>query len=273
MQTATENSVTPQVERAALLWELVLPTAAFEEAAQRCIDKGRDDLALYEGTKVYAYQMSLCVITAMYNDIIKLVHFDGELLHIFMKNRLPQNHVVQLKRLFDSKMWLPDKVMNDILAGEQAFFSIREQNGDDVLETTFVDLKSYEGPVDYTDIKDQLIAADITDLTTCCLVYEVGGLIETPYENARYDKLESRFIGGSERLVDTLMFARELQKDAIKRKATVAVAERYFRETKFKVTPKLTTQQKLDAARIEAKAASVPFKTLKKMKKAAKAQK
>lgn len=273
MQTDTENSVMPTVEQAALLWELVLPKAAFDEAAARCIEKGRDDLALYEGTKVFAYQMSLCVITAMFNDIIKLVHFDDNgLLHIFMKNRLPQNHVVQLKRLFDSKMWLPDKVLNDILGGEQAYFSIREQNGNDVLETTFVDLKAYEGPVDYTDIKDQLIAADITDLSTCALVYEVGGLIETPYENARYDKLESRFIGGTERLVDTLMFARELQADAIKRKATIAIAERYFKATKWKAPVKPNTQQKLDAARTEAKEAAVPFKTLKKMKKAAKAK-
>lgn len=272
MQTDIENSSKP-IANSALLWELMLPDPAFEEAVARCIAKGREDLALYEGTKTYAYQMTLCVITSIFNDAIKLVHFDGELLHIFMKHRLPQNHIDLLKRLFDSQMWLPDKVLNDILSGEQALFSVREQVGDDVLETTYTGLVSYEGPTDYTEIKDQLIAADALDnKTTVALVYEVGGLRETPYENARYDNLTSRFIGGSERLIDTLMFARELQKDPIKRKATVTAAERYFKESKFKVVPKQTTQMKLDAARAEVIAAKQPFVTLKKMKKAAKAK-
>lgn len=274
MQTDTENSLKPTVDQTALLWELVLPDPAFDEAVERCIAKGREDLALYEGTKVYAYQMTLCVITSIFNEAIKLVHFDGELLHIFMKNKLPPNHIMLLKRLFDSKMWLPDKVLHDILGGEQALFSVREQVGDDVMETTYVGLTSYEGPTDYTEIKDLLIASDVLDNhSTVALVYEVGGLRETPYENARYDNLTSRFIGGTERLIDTLMFARELQKDPLKRKAVTAEAERYFAATKFKVVPKQTTQMKLDDARKEAKEAAKPFKTLKKMKKAAKAAK
>lgn len=273
MPTDTENSLKPTVDQTALLWELVLPDPAFDEAVERCIAKGREDLALYEGTKTYAYQMTLCVITSIFNEAIKLVHFDGELLHIFMKNKLPPNHIMVLKRLFDSKMWLPDKVLHDILGGEQALFSVREQVGDDVLETTYVGLTSYEGPTDYTEIKDLLIAADITDRSTCALVYEVGGLRETPYENARYDNLTSRFIGGTERLIDTLMFARELQKDPIKRKAVTTEAERYFAASKFKVVPKQTTQMKLDDARKEAKEAKQPFKTLKKMKQAAKSVK
>lgn len=272
MQTVIESSAKPSEHpETPLIWELVLPQVAWEEAAERSIRKGRDDIALFEGTKEHAYQMSLCVITAIYSEYIKLVHFDGELLHIFMHGRMKQNHVVQLKRIFDSKMWLPDKVMNDILATEQARFSIRERRGNDAVETTFLGLESYEGPVDYTDIKDQLVAADITDLTTVCLVYTVKELEESVYHDTSMFALESRIVGGTEKLIDTFMFAQELRKDPIKLKATVAVAERFFQRTKYKATPKLTTQMKLDEARKEAKLAAKPFKTLKKMKEALKA--
>lgn len=272
MQTDIENSATPSDQsESPLIWELVLPQKAWEQAAERSIRKGREDIALYEGTKEHAYQMSLCVITAIYSEYIKLVHFDGELLHIFMHAKYRQNHLVQLRRIFDARIWLPDAVLHDIISTEQASFSIRERRGNDAVETTFVGLESYEGPVDYTDIKDQLIAANITDLTTCCLVYTVKELQESVYHDSSIYSLESRIIGSKETLLDTFMFAQELRQNPIKLKATVAVAERFFARTKFKVTPVISsTQQKLDAARVEARGAAKMIKADKAKRKAAK---
>lgn len=275
MQTVTENSLKPTV-KTALLWELLIPDNCFNEAAERCQEKGREDFAIYEGTRVHGYQMSLCVITSIFNEAIKLVHFDGTLLHIFMKDRLPQNHVLLLKRLFESKMYLPDKVMNDILANNQALFTTREQDGSNVVETSYMGLTSYEGPTDYTDIKDQLIANDIFERAgNVALVYNVDSLRETVYENARYDEIGILFIGGTERVIDTLMFSRELQKDPIKRKATVAIAERSYRENVLR--PKTSARTSPTQVAVESRKAlkeikdTVPeFNTLKKLKKAAK---
>lgn len=269
MQTDTENSSKP-ILKEALLWELVIPDNCFNEAAERCKAKGREDFAIYEGTRVHGYQMSLCVITSIFNEAIKLVHFDGTLLHIFMKDRLPQNHVMLLRRLFEAKMYLPDKVMNDILANNQALFTTREQDGTSVIETSYMGLTSYEGMTDYSDIQDQLIENGILERAgNVALVYNVEGLRENVYENARYDEIGIKFIGGKEEVIDTLMFSRSLQTDPLKRKAVVAIAERSFRENVLKNTAR-TTKQKLDAARKEAKEAKKPFKTLKKMKQAAK---
>jgi hypothetical protein len=275
MQTDIENSARPI--KTAMLWELSIPDNCFNEAVERCETKGRTDFAIYEGTRVHGYQMTLCVITSIFNEAIKLVYFDGKLLHIFMKDRLPQNHTVQLKRLFDARSLLPDHILHDILANSQALFTTREQIQTkwwtDTVETTYVGLRSYEGATDYSDIKDLLIENDILGREgNVALVYEVEELREVVFENTDYDNVRTKFIGGTETLVDTLMFARQLQTDPIKRKAVVAIAERTFASrSKTSKKPK-STKQKVDEARRECKELAPEFETLKKMKQAAKAK-
>lgn len=276
MQTDIENSAKPT--KAAMLWELAIPDNCFNEAVDRCEAKGRTDFAIYEGTRVHGYQMTLCALTSIFQEMVKLVYFDGKLLHIFMKDKLPQNHIIQIKRLFDARSMLPDQIMHDILENAQALFTTREQVvtewWTDTVETTYIGLKSYEGPTDYTDIQHLLIENDILERKgNVALVYEVEDLRETVYENTSYDNIRTKFIGGTETLVDTLMFARELQTDPIKRKAVVAIAERTFanRSKPAAQKPK-SAKQKVDAARRECKELAPEFETLKKMKQAAKAK-
>lgn len=231
-------------------------------------------MALYEGTKEHAYQLTLCVLTSLYSDLIKLVHFDGELLHIFMHAKFRGNEKAIISRIFDARVWQPDAILHDILSTEQAFFSIRERRDNDVVESSYRGLKSYEGPVDYTEIREQLIAADVTDLTSCALVYTVDSIEETVYHDHNdVADIQARFIGGAgERLLDTWVMAKDMRVDKLLMKQAVLAAERYFKRANI-ATPrhklKPTTQQKLDKSRIEARGANKVVKADKAAKRAA----
>lgn len=273
MQHATNELSTPA--DASLRWELKLPDAAMAEAEAKLAAKGQEEFAIYEGTKVHAYQMTLSAMTSIFNSYIKLVHFDGELLHIFMRKEFSIGHRMELQRFFDARVWIPDAVLFDMLSTGQARFATRERDGDDVVETVYRGLATYEGPTDYTDVRESLIAADITDLSTCCIVMTVEELEETRYEGASiYDHIVTKFVGGTIREIDTWVFAQEITQDTRLRKQCIGIAERYFASTKssntrkkFNGIPPENTKIEVNAQHLESAQAAVKAKPKAKTKR------
>lgn len=236
MQADTNVSCLP------LLWELILPPHKFEEALERSKKAGLESVVIFEGTNERAYLHSVIALTAIFNRYIKLVHFDGKLLHIFLDNKFKQVDLQQVRRIFESRMYLPDAVLNDILREKQATFSTREQTtceetgAPEVLETSFMGLTSWEGPVDYTEIRTQLESVGIVDLTTCCLVYEVEELHETRYAGTLDLDLETplRDQSGNITTIDSLKRARALTGNPLLLRATIDKAVAYYQRSKYK---------------------------------------
>ena len=236
MQADTNVSCLP------LLWELVLPHHMFEEALKRSQKRGLESVFLIDGTNERAYLNSTMALTAIYNRYIKLVHFDGKLLHIFMDGKFSPPDRALVRRIFETMTYFPDAVLHDILRDKQATFSTREQatcaeTGEpEVIETSFFGLTPWEGPVDYTEIHPQMLSAGIVDLSTCCLVYEVEEIAETRYAGTLDAELETPLMAanGEVTTIDTLKRARLLTGNQLLLQATVKKAESFFNQTKFK---------------------------------------
>ena len=197
---------------------------------------------ILEGTNERAYLHSVMALTAIFNRYIKLVHFDGKLLHIFLDGKFKAGDLQQVKRIFNTRFYLPDAVLHDILRDKQATFSTREQGTDEesgepeVLETSFMGLTSWEGEVDYTEIREQMLSVGIVDLSTTCLVYEVEELHETRYAGTLDADLETPLMdaNGTVTTIDTLKQARILSGNPFLLRAAVGKAEAYFKRTKYK---------------------------------------
>jgi len=233
MPNVTEQSYLP------LHWELSLPQHIIEEAEARCERKGVSDFRLYEFSREHMYALTVIAFTAIFNRYIKLVHED-EQLHIFMKSKFNTNDLLLLRRIFESKRYDPDSVLHDMLSTKQATLSIREQSGNDVVETRYLELKSYEGPVDYTELRPVLEAQGITNTKDyVSLVYDVVSVDEHVYTDAKINEIYLP-IAGSQGMtyLDPVTYSAELGADLGKLRSLIGDAERHFRKTKYKATPR-----------------------------------
>lgn len=235
MQHCTESSARP------LMWELAIPHNIYMEALERSVMKGAASVSIYENTNAHAYMNAVMVFTAVFSRHIKLVHFENNLLHIFLDGAFSFNDGAAIRRLFETTpgQYQPDRVLHDVLISKQAMFNLRttrDVDGEErVVELSFADLKVWEGEVDYRHMRQTLIDNDIVDLTTKALVYEVQNLHESVYEQgAQIDNLETPIIGSKDYTIDTLVHASKLAADPLLLRQTVRRAEEWFKKSKFK---------------------------------------
>lgn len=221
-----------------LHWELTLPPHILQDASDRSVKRNFAQTYIIEGTNERAYLHSLTALTAIYCRYIKLVHFDGKLLHIFMDNKFSKTDGLQMRRIFTqaSGIYLPDTCMHDILRSKQALFTTREvteyEGEAGVLESKYLGLKSWEGPVDYTEIRSDLVAVGIVDLSTTCLVYEVEDVEESIYVGSIFDPLETLIMAnnGKVDLVDTMVLARQMSRNPFMLNNVIGKVEAYAKK-------------------------------------------
>lgn len=236
MQADTNVSSLP------LLWELALPPHKFQEALDRSVKRGLESVVITEGTNERAYLHSVTAMTAIFNNYVKLVHFDGTLLHIFIAQKFRAPDLQMIRRLFGTRLYLPDAVLHDILRDNQATFTTREATTDpesgepEVLETAFKYLRSWEGEVDYDDIRPMLVQRNITEENTCCIVCEVAELQETRYAGTLDDDLETPImdLAGNITTIDTMKVARSLTANPFALRTAVGKAEAYYKRSNKK---------------------------------------
>lgn len=87
---------------------------------------------------------------------VELVNVDDSTVTIYVRNRFSAGDFRTVSRLFDTRMYTPDAVLNDLLYTSQAVLSIRSAGvcsaGPELIETQFTKLERVD-TVDCSDLK------------------------------------------------------------------------------------------------------------------------
>lgn len=200
----------------------------------RAAMRGYPSGVLFEGSHYHMYRSTLAIMTSVFTDVIRMVHFDGDLLHVFLDKTFPKGKLKLLCRIFESTSYLPDTVLSDILKTGQAVLSQHQQIGADLHVIQFHELEPYEGPVDISYLQETMEKSNIDWTNLCSVVMRVGRVDTHVYHDAQAVLTPVVDQKGEVDNVDFFHMARRCHRDVLFVSHTIAKIERYFRKTKFK---------------------------------------
>lgn len=217
-----------------LKFNLELPYLMKEAAAYTAATRGYDENVLFADSRGHVYSKALALVSSVFRGAIKMVHYDGELLHIFLNKEFTRPQLTVLRRVFDSKSYLPDTCLNDILTDAQAIFSLREQVGTDLHQTNFTTVTSYEGPVDVSYLHPVMAERGLDPKTTVAVVLNVVELNTVVYHDSTTVDTYIVPASGDPVCVDFFDVASRMHRDPLYTSRELVKIERHFNKTKFK---------------------------------------
>lgn len=230
MHKDTKNSYLP------LLWELSVPDNIRDLAE---VAGDHDNPTFREGTLEYAYLHTLSALTSVMRKYVELVNVDDSTVTIYVRNRFSAGDFRTVSRLFDTRMYTPDAVLNDLLYTSQAVLSIRSAGvcsaGPELIETQFTKLERVDTPVDCSDLKYALSDNAVSKLNSSVLVYHLREIRESVYDGHYMDRLPVTLVGktGISR-IDSLHMSIEMERKPFMLNSAITKAETYFKRTKYR---------------------------------------